>query len=286
MQSYFLQFLKCRVSKQKSAKHAYDGFAAAFPCEVQKDSKYPSYSCDSGRWISSIDIDVNVSYTSDSLTKEFMEQKFQRLFDSTMVPGAFTYSTLQGYPTVSAEATRKRNGQIILIGKVMYVFVKARRRIYIVSAFSFPSTLEATAAERKIFMESFELLDGFSVEKYISREFGFSVSFPSEAVSVDKDRNKTFFTSWNVDKTWWGDVYVLDSVPYETGPVNKMFVDRWFNGLFSGAMNYTGAFIYSTLQGYPTVSAKVTKRRYPDGQVLTGRMSQRFCQRTQTDLCR
>jgi hypothetical protein len=36
--------------QQKSAKRAYDGFAVAFPCAVQKDSKYPSYSCDSGKW--------------------------------------------------------------------------------------------------------------------------------------------------------------------------------------------------------------------------------------------
>jgi hypothetical protein len=144
---------------QKSVKRTYDGFSVAFPCAAEKDSKYPSYSCDSGKWLSSVDIDVNVPYETGSLTKEFMEHKFQHLFDSTMVPGTFTYSTLQGYPTVSAEVARKRNGQVILIGKVMYVFVKARRRIYSVSAFSFPSTLDATAAERKVFMESFEILD-------------------------------------------------------------------------------------------------------------------------------
>jgi hypothetical protein len=145
--------------QQKSAKRHYDGFAVAFPGAVEKDNKYPSYSCDSGKWLSSVDININVSYETGSMTKEFMEHKFQHLFDSTMVPGAFTYSTLQGYPTVSAEVARKRNGEVILIGKVMYVFVKARRRIYSVSAFSFPSTLEATAAERKVFMESFEILD-------------------------------------------------------------------------------------------------------------------------------
>jgi hypothetical protein len=145
--------------QQKSAKRDYDGFAVAFPGAVEKDNKYPSYSYDSGKWLARVDFDINVPYETGPVTKEFMEHRFQRLFDSTMVPGAFTYSTVQGYPTISAEVARKRDGQVILIGKVMYVFVKAQRRIYSVSAFSFPRTLEATAAERRAFMESFEILE-------------------------------------------------------------------------------------------------------------------------------
>lgn len=119
-------------------------------------------------------------------------------------------------------------------------------------------------------------MTGLAAEKYISKEFGFSVSFPSQSVSVDKDRNMTFFSGWNADKTWWGAVDILDYVPYETGPVNKEFVDHWFNGLFSGTMSPTTAFVYSTLQGYPTVTAGVTKRRQSDGQVLAGRMTYVF----------
>jgi hypothetical protein len=113
---------------------------------------------------------------------------------------------------------------------------------------------------------------GFAAEKYISKEFGFSISFPSAVVSVSKDRNMTFFDSWNADKTWWGNVNILDYVPYETGPVNKEFMNYWFNALFSDAWTRTSASSYSTLQGYPTVSAEVTKRRHNDGKVMTGRI--------------
>ncbi len=111
--------------------------------------------------------------------------------------------------------------------------------------------------------------------RYISKEFGFSASFPSEVVSVSKDRNLTFFTSWNTEKTWWGDVDILDDVPYELGPVNKEFMDRWFKSQFSRA-DPTSAVNYSTVQGYPTISAGLTKRRATDGQVVTGRMTYVF----------
>lgn len=116
---------------------------------------------------------------------------------------------------------------------------------------------------------------GTPAERYISKEFGFSASFPSELVSVSKDRNLTFFTSWNAEKTWWGDVDILDDVPYEPGPVNKEFMDRWFKSQFSRA-NPTSAVSYSTVQGYPTISAGMTKRRASDGQVVTGRMAYVF----------
>lgn len=143
------------------------GFAVAFPGQAvrsqQEDGTIEFTSANSDKtWWCSVAIVGNVDYVGP-VNKNFMDEWIKgRVRHGTMNPtSAFRYSTLQGYPTASAETTAKRPSDAeVLVGKVMYVFVKSHYRIYVVFVWSKRSiTLPGKEQQAQTaFMDSFEVI--------------------------------------------------------------------------------------------------------------------------------